>query len=187
MSCVRLSRVAEATAAAHAAAYVSAAPPGAVNVPVDDILERVMFDRSRYSLGKSFTPEKADLISRYARKLQDDYAKTVRAGLIADEPTEAIANKVARVRVISREGPSQSRHLCQQGAHEPAHRPDRQIEKRLDYIWVMDPATRQPKRLFGNRARANHRDVRGGPNEQAKIRRTSASRGATFANKLQHR
>ena len=51
--------VAEATAAANAAAYVSAAPPGAVNIPVDDILERVMFDRSRYSLGKSFHPRES--------------------------------------------------------------------------------------------------------------------------------
>ena len=148
--------VAEATAAASAAAYVSAAPPGAVNVPIDDILERVMFDRSRYSLGKSFTPEKADLISRYARKLQGDYAKTVRAGLLADEPTEAIANKVARVRVIR--GREEAIRRAATFANKLQHRVSSSIdgaltqtshfgEKRAwkgltkkQFIWVMDPA-----------------------------------------------
>ena len=147
---------AEATGAAAAAQYVSAAPPGAVNIPVDDILDRITFDRSRYSLGKSFTPEKADLISRYARKLQDDYAKTVRAGLIADEPTEQIANKVARVRVI------RGREQALRRATTFANKVHAQVSNTLDgainqtveigerrawrgfvktqYIWVLDPA-----------------------------------------------
>ena len=147
---------AEAVGAANAAAYISATPPGAVNIPIDDILDRVTFPRSKYSLGKSFTPEKADLISRYARKLQDDYAKTVRAGLIADQPTEQIANKVARVRVI------RGREQALRRATTFANKVHAQVGNTLDgaiaqtvaigerrawkgfvktqYIWVLDPA-----------------------------------------------
>lgn len=144
----------EAHGAAQGAAYVAKSPPGAVNIPVDEMLDRVVFDRSRYSLGKSLTPEKADMISRYARKMQEDYAKTVRAGLIADQPTKQIANHVANVRVIrgrdealikaatyANKMHSRVRNSIDGALGQTLARGQRRAWKGLvKYIWVMDPA-----------------------------------------------